>query len=100
MSEVDINRASVYELERAFHSRERAQEILNKREQFGDFKDWEDVREKVYGVSDRITRELSDSGVTVGAQQKREAPALSRRRVRSLGRSSRTTRRARMHGSS
>jgi DNA uptake protein ComE-like DNA-binding protein len=66
MSSVDINTASVYELERTFHNRERAQEILNKREQFGDFRDWEDLRDKVHGISDRLIRELSDAGVIVG----------------------------------
>jgi hypothetical protein len=68
MSDVNINTATVFELERALHNRERAQEILNKREQLGDFKDWDDLRAKVHGISDRLIRELSDSGVTVHPQ--------------------------------
>jgi Helix-hairpin-helix motif len=77
---MDINTASVYELERTFHNRERAQEVLNKREQFGDFKNWEDLRERVHGISDRLIRELSQAGLIVGAPSGVES--LGRRPVR------------------
>jgi Helix-hairpin-helix motif len=100
MPEVDINTASVYELEHALHNRERAQEILNKREQFGDFKDWDDLREKVHGMSDRLISELSDSGVTVGVHRSLEAPAPSRRRVRPVRPRGRANRAAGARGSS
>jgi hypothetical protein len=100
MPEVDINTASVYELEHALHNRERAQEILNKREQVGDFKDWDDLRERVHGISDRLIRELSDSGVTVGVHQSPETSGPSRYRVRTVRPRGRANRRAGTQGSS
>lgn len=69
MVEVDVNRASVSELEGACHSRERAQEILNRRELLGDYKDWDDFCKKLQGRTERLARALQSAGFTLGARQ-------------------------------
>jgi len=73
---LNINHASAYELEAALHSREQAQLIVNKRELLGDFKSWDDVRENVPGMTDKVVQSLRDEGLTVGS----EAPDERKRR--------------------
>lgn len=72
---VDINHASLFELECVFHDRERAQQVLNKRELLGDFTSWDDVRERMTGMSDELIRQLSAEGLTIGEERAAATPA-------------------------
>jgi DNA uptake protein ComE-like DNA-binding protein len=65
--QLDINRASLHTLEDIFHSRERAQLIVNKRELLGDFKSWEDIKEKLPGFDDALIQRLRAAGLGVGS---------------------------------
>jgi DNA uptake protein ComE-like DNA-binding protein len=65
---VDINQATIWALESAFHSGKRARQILNTREVLGDFKSWNDVKEKLPGIDDDMIRGLQQAGVTVGSR--------------------------------
>jgi hypothetical protein len=67
-AQVDINHAGVFELDRVFHDRERAQQVLNQRELAGDFKSWEDVQQRIAGMTDRRVHDLRDAGLTVGGE--------------------------------
>jgi competence ComEA-like helix-hairpin-helix protein len=64
---IDINDASVEDLERTFQiNRERAQEILSTRQKLGGFKSWDDVK-KVPGISDGMIDNMRQAGLTLGA---------------------------------
>jgi DNA uptake protein ComE-like DNA-binding protein len=65
---VNINDASICALESAFHSGKRARQILNTRELLGDFKSWNDVKERLPGIDDEMIRSLQTAGVTVGSR--------------------------------
>jgi hypothetical protein len=84
---VAINQASVFELERVFQNRERAQEVINKRELLGDFQSWDDVQKRLTGVSDRAMRDLRSAGLTVGPEHPAlgHAPVEERTSRRELG---------------
>lgn len=67
MATIDINRASIEELERTFQiSNDRAQKILSTRRQLGGFKSWDDVK-KVPGISDGMIENMRQAGLTLGA---------------------------------
>jgi DNA uptake protein ComE-like DNA-binding protein len=76
---VDLNHSTIQELERAFHSRERANQILNKREILGDFKSWADVREKVPGFGEDTVQSLREAGVTVSPEGRLTGARRTRR---------------------
>jgi DNA uptake protein ComE-like DNA-binding protein len=65
-AQVDINRATLFELDRIFRDRERAQQILNKRELVGDYKSWDDVRERLPGMTERLIQDVRNAGLTIG----------------------------------
>jgi len=41
---------------------------VNKRELLGDFKSWDDVRQNVPGMTDKVVQALRDEGLTVGSE--------------------------------
>lgn len=69
---LDLNTASIIDIELTFHDRERANQIVNKRELLGDFKSWDDVRDKLPGISEGMVEDLREAGVTVGPQPRVE----------------------------
>jgi hypothetical protein len=79
-AQVDINHAGVFELDRVFHDRERAQQVLNQRELAGDFKSWEDVQQRIAGMTDRRVHDLRDAGLTVGGEARLGGPPPDRPR--------------------
>jgi hypothetical protein len=73
-AQIDLNHAGIQEIERAFHSRQRANQVLNKRELLGDFRSWDDVKEKLPGISDELVRALREAGVTIGRETASATP--------------------------
>lgn len=66
----DINKATPEELQRAFQvNEERAQALIEKREELGGFKSWEDVKQ-VPGISEGMIQNLQEAGFTVGGAGK------------------------------
>lgn len=64
---MDINTASVEELaEVAGISEEQAREVVEYREENGEFVDWDEVREAP-GMTDEMVERLQAAGVTVGS---------------------------------
>lgn len=64
---MDINRASREDLQQAFEvDGERAQYILDKRNQLGGFDSWEQIKEVVPSIEDGMVENLRAAGLTIG----------------------------------
>jgi len=64
---MDINRASREDLQRAFEvDGERAEYIIDKRNQLGGFDSWEQIKEVVPSIEDRMVENLRAAGLTIG----------------------------------
>jgi len=66
-AQVNINQASLPALESVFHSRKRANQIVNTRELLGDFNSWDEVKERLTGIDDAVIEAWREAGVTVGS---------------------------------
>jgi DNA uptake protein ComE-like DNA-binding protein len=68
---VDINRASRDQLERAFQvDGQRAEYIVQKRQELGGFKSWEQFKQVVPGFEDQMVENLEEAGFTLGDKRK------------------------------
>jgi DNA uptake protein ComE-like DNA-binding protein len=66
---MDINKASTEELQRAFEvDGERARYIVDKRDQLGGFESWEQIKEVVPSIEDRMVENLKTAGITIGSK--------------------------------
>ncbi len=66
---MDINRASAEELERTFEvDGERARYIIDKRNQMGGFDSWEQIKELVPNIDEKMVENLRAAGLTLGSR--------------------------------
>lgn len=49
--------------------------IIDERKKGGDFKDWADLEKRVKGIGEKNSVKLSQAGMTVNGQPKKDAPA-------------------------
>jgi hypothetical protein len=69
---MDINRASAEELKRAFEvDGERARYIIEKRNELGGFENWEQIKEIVPSIEDKMVDNLRAAGITIGPRNVR-----------------------------
>lgn len=67
---MDINNASVEELEQAFQvDGTRARYLAERRRELGGFRSWEDVKH-VAGFEDKMVENLKAAGLTIGAPER------------------------------
>lgn len=64
---MDINKASAEELERTFEvDGQRARYIIDKRNQVGGFENWEQIKEIVPSIDEKMVENLRAAGLTIG----------------------------------
>jgi DNA uptake protein ComE-like DNA-binding protein len=69
---MDINKASREELQRAFEvDGERAQYIVERRNQLGGFESWDQIKEVVPSIEDKMVENLRAAGLTIGPRGSR-----------------------------